>query len=168
MNFFFSNSFIYKFSNPFPVKYNFLFFFFFQILGGIIIALLFLAVDSSGDLSIYTDGRNPAYFFKYTVVTFFIGSLLLLLGCLVSISTGSIIAKTSYVSNFIIIRYMFKKPNYIKNVLFTLLGIYLPWWCSNSLHCCNYLADNQIKRLSVRPFQILQYFECKFLKLQRV
>lgn len=57
--------------------------------------LLFVAVERY-DLSNYLAIK----FFQYIVVSFFIGSLLLFLGCLVSISTGSIIAKTSYVSIF--------------------------------------------------------------------
>ncbi|XKL65358.1 hypothetical protein PGB90_008778 [Kerria lacca] len=61
------------------------------IIAGIIMGLLFVAVERY-DLSNYLAIK----FFQYIVVSFFIGSLLLFLGCLVSISTGSIIAKTSY------------------------------------------------------------------------
>lgn len=63
------------------------------VLGVAIIVLLFGLLDSKYNLSLWYGG---VLFFHHMVVTFFIGSSLLLIGCLVSISTGSIIAKTSY------------------------------------------------------------------------
>lgn len=65
----------------------------FQILGIVVVGLVGYYFDRYRNYV-----GTPEVFFLLMAVTFLIGTFLLLLSCLISISTASIISKTVYVS----------------------------------------------------------------------
>ncbi|XP_050532438.1 uncharacterized protein LOC126900630 [Daktulosphaira vitifoliae] len=65
------------------------------ILGGIILFMLFIKRNELCRCWIF-DYNTPYFFFSSIVATFCITSLILLISCLLSISTGPIISKTNF------------------------------------------------------------------------
>lgn len=65
------------------------------ILGGIVLGLLIYNKDSICGCWVYKS-NNSQLFFLGTISAFFLASFLLLISCLLSISTGPIISKTNF------------------------------------------------------------------------